>query len=291
MIKRAASKLGVLILNLLSLLPLQVLYVIADLAYYILFYLIGYRRRVVKENLKNSFPNLADVELLSIEKRYYKHLTSLMVEIIKMATISKKELQKRFRFKNLNLITNYLRNGKSVLACSAHYGNWEWGTLAIGLHTDADVYAIYKPVSNEIFGQWFTDIRSRFGNHLIPMRQTLRSITESKDRPTMFLFGNDQTPQKSESTYWIDFLNQPTAILPGLEKLALRTNRPVFYLKTKVLKRGYYEVECIPLCIEPALTAPNDITVAHVRMLEHIIKEEPAYWLWSHRRWKHKPEV
>lgn len=291
MIKQAAGKLGLLILNLLSLLPLQVLYLIADFLYYILFYLLGYRRRVVKENLRNSFPNTAEAELSIIEKQYYRHLTALIVEIIKMATISKAELERRFSFKNLDLITNYLDNGKSVLACSAHYGNWEWGTLALGLHTDADVYAIYKPVSNKVFGQWFTEIRSRFGNHLIPMRQTLRAITESKDRPTLFLFGNDQTPQKSESTYWISFLNQPTAILPGLEKLALRTNRPVFYLKTKVLKRGYYEVECIPLCLEPALTSPNEITIAHVRMLESIIKQEPAYWLWSHRRWKHKPEV
>jgi KDO2-lipid IV(A) lauroyltransferase len=291
MIKQAASKLGILILNLLSLFPLQVLYLIADFLYLILFYVIRYRRKVVKENLRNSFPNKRDVELGAIEKKYYRHLTSLIVEIIKMASISKAELQRRFKYKNLEVINEYLDSGKSVLACSAHYGNWEWGTLAIGLLTHGEVYAIYKPVSNEVFGKWFTDIRSRFGNRLIPMRQTLRAITDSRDRPTLFLFGNDQTPQKSESTYWIDFLNQPTAILPGLEKLALRTNRPVFYLKTTILRRGYYEVECLPICKQPALTSTNDITVAHVRMLEGIIKQEPAYWLWSHRRWKHKPEV
>jgi KDO2-lipid IV(A) lauroyltransferase len=291
MVKQVAAKLGVLVLNLLSLFPLQVLYLIADFLYYILYYLIGYRRKVVQENLRNSFPEKTDTERAAIEKKYYKHLTSLIVEIIKMASISKKELQRRFKYNNLELMTDYLKSGKSTFACSAHYGNWEWGTLAIGLLTQAEVYGIYKPVSNEVFGQWFTDIRSRFGNHLIPMRQTLRAITETKDRPTLFLFGNDQTPLKSESTYWIDFLHQPTAILPGLEKLALRTNRPVFYLKTTVVKRGYYEVECIPLCMDPALSKPNEITIAHVRMLESIIKEEPAYWLWSHRRWKHKPEV
>jgi KDO2-lipid IV(A) lauroyltransferase len=291
MIKQLASKLGVLILNLLSLFPLQVLYLLADFLYYILYYLIGYRRKVVEENLRNSFPDKTDADRTAIAKKYYRYLTALMVEIIKMASISKAELQERFKFKNLHLMTDYLEKGESTLACSAHYGNWEWGTLAIGLHTRADVYAIYKPVSNEIFGQWFTDIRSRFGNHMIPMRQTLRAMTESKDRPTLFLFGNDQTPLKSESTYWMDFLNQQTAILPGFEKLALRTNRPVFYLRTTILKRGYYELECVPLYMEPALTSPNDITIAHVRMLENIIKQEPAYWLWSHRRWKHKPEV
>jgi KDO2-lipid IV(A) lauroyltransferase len=290
MIKQVASKLGVFVLNLLSLFPLQVLYLIADCLYYILYYLVGYRRKVVEENLRKSFPEKTPVEIAAIGKKYYRHLTALMMEIIKMASISKAELQRRFKYKNLEIMTDYLDQGKSTFACSAHYGNWEWGTLAIGLLTHAEVYGIYKPVSNEVFGQWFTDIRSRFGNHLIPMRQTLRLITETKDRPTLFLFGNDQTPLKSESTFWLDFLHQPTAILPGLEKLALRTNRPVFYLKTTVIKRGYYEVECIPLCMEPALTAPNEITIAHVRMLESIIKEEPAYWLWSHRRWKHKPE-
>jgi KDO2-lipid IV(A) lauroyltransferase len=291
MIKKAATKFGIFLLNALSLFPLPVLYLLADLVYYILYYMVGYRRKVVEENLRNAFPEKSDRERTAISKKYYRHLTSLMVEILKMATISKAELQRRFRFKNLHLITDYLKSGKGVFACSAHYGNWEWGTLVIGLQVPAEVYPIYKPVSNEAFGQWFSKIRSRFGNHLIPMRQTLRALTDSKDRPTLFLFGNDQTPTKSESTFWIDFLNQPTAILPGLEKLALRTNRPVFYLKSTVLKRGYYEVDCVPICLEPALTAPNDITIAHVRMLEGIIKEEPAYWLWSHRRWKHKPDV
>ncbi len=291
MIKKAFSKLGILLLNGLSLFPLQVLYLFASFLYYILYYLIGYRRKVVKENLMNAFPEKNPEEIRAIEKKYYKHLTALMMEIIKMASISRAELQRRFRFKNLELMTAYLDAGKSTLACSAHYGNWEWGTLAIGLHTRAEVYPIYKPVSNATFGKWFTDIRSRFGNHLIPMRQTLRALTESKDRPTLFLFGNDQTPTKSDAMHWVEFLHQPTAILLGMEKIAVRSNRPVFYLKTTVLRKGYYEVECIPLCMEPARTQPNEITNLHVKMLENIIKEEPAYWLWSHKRWKHKPDV
>ncbi len=291
MIKKAFSKLGILLLNGLSLFPLQVLYLIASLLYYILYYLIRYRRKVVKENLMNAFPEKTPEEIKIIEKKYYKHLTALMVEIIKMASISKAELQRRFRFKNLELMTAYLDAGQSALACSAHYGNWEWGTLAIGLHTRAEVYPIYKPVSNAAFGKWFTDIRSRFGNHLIPMRQTLRALTESKDRPTLFLFGNDQTPTKSDAMHWVEFLHQPTAILLGMEKIAVRSNRPVFYLKTTVLSKGYYEVECVPLCMEPVRTQPNEITNLHVKMLENIIKEEPAYWLWSHKRWKHKPDV
>ncbi len=290
MLKQILSKAGIFFLNSLSLLPLRVLYVLADFAYVILYYVVRYRRNVVYGNLGNAFPEKDEGTRKQIAKTYYKHLSCLIVEIIKMASISPAELKRRFTFKNLHLINNYHEQGRSTLICSAHYGNWEWGTLALGLNTTAIVYPIYKPVSNAAFGEWFTNIRSRFGNQLIPMRQTLRALQASKDRPTIFCFGNDQTPLREESTYWVNFLNQPTAILLGLEKIAVRTNRPVFYMRVRRLKRGYYEVECVPLCMNPTETSPYEITNLHVNYLEQIIKEEPAYWLWSHRRWKHKPQ-
>lgn len=290
MLKNLLSKTGIFFLNSLSLLPLNILYLLADLAYFLLYHVIQYRRKVVSENLHNAFPEKSTAEIKAIEQKFYKHLSSLMVEILKMASISKEELNRRFKFKNLQLLNEHHEQGRSTLICSAHYGNWEWGTLALGLLTPAEVYPIYKPVSNVAFGNWFTKIRSRFGNHLIPMRQTLRAITESKNRPTVFCFASDQTPLREESTYWVNFLNQPTAILLGLEKIARRTNRPVYYMRVKVLKRGYYEVECVPLCLNPAASQPHEITNLHVNLLEEIIKDEPAYWLWSHRRWKHKPQ-
>lgn len=290
MVKRMLSKTGISFLNSLSLLPLSLLYLVADFVYLLLYHVVRYRRKVVYENLHNAFPEKDAEDIRIIAKKYYRHLSSLMVEIIKMATISPEELKARFKFKNLHLMNNYHEQGRSTLICSAHYGNWEWGTLALGLNTTAVVYPIYKPVSNEAFGEWFKQIRSRFGNQLIPMRQTLRALNASKDVPTIFCFGNDQTPLKEESTYWLNFLHQPTAILLGLEKIAVRTNRPVFYMRVRILKRGYYEVECVPLCMEPAASKPFEITNLHVNYLEQIIIDEPAYWLWSHRRWKHKPE-
>lgn len=290
MVKRMLSKTGIFFLNSLSLLPLSLLYLVADFVYLLLYHVVRYRRKVVYENLHNAFPEKDAEDIRIIAKRYYRHLSSLMVEIIKMATISPEELKARFKFKNLHLLNNYHEQGRSTLVCSAHYGNWEWGTLALGLNTTAVVYPIYKPVSNEAFGEWFKQIRSRFGNQLIPMRQTLRALNASKDVPTIFCFGNDQTPLKEESTYWLNFLHQSTAILLGLEKIAVRTNRPVFYMRVRILKRGYYEVECVPLCMEPAAAKPFEITNLHVNYLEQIIIDEPAYWLWSHRRWKHKPE-
>jgi KDO2-lipid IV(A) lauroyltransferase len=290
MLQKLLSKTGLFFLNSLSLLPLSLLYLLADVVYFFLYYVIRYRRKVVQENLRNSFPDKQQAELNKIEQKFYRYLSCLIVEILKMTTITKEELKRRFTFKNLNILDDYHKRGISTLLCSAHYGNWEWGMLAFGLHTQAEVYTIYKHVSNEAFGDWFNRNRSRFGNHLIPMRQTLRALAESKQRQTIFCFASDQTPLRDESNFWTTFLNQPTAILPGLEKIAVRTNRPVFYMRVRVIKRGYYEVECVPLCLNPAETQTHDITKLHVAYLEEIIKEEPAYWLWSHRRWKHKPQ-
>lgn len=278
-------------MSLLSLFPLSVLYVLADASYVLIYKIFGYRKKVVRENLSNAFPEKAQSEIMTIEKQFYKYLASLIFEIVKMNNISKAEIKKRFIFRNKEPLEHYLKTGESILICSAHYCNWEWGTLGIGLNFSADHYPIYKPLSNVFFDQWFKGVRSQFGNQLIAMRQTLRALQENKDIPSMFSFGNDQAPRKSDLHYWTTFLNQPTAIQLGIEKIAKKTNRPIFYFKTSRIKRGYYSVDCIPLCLNPAQTAEFEITELHTRLLENIIKEEPAYWLWSHRRWKHKPIV
>jgi len=289
MLKRVPSYAGLFFIYALSLLPLRVLYLFATVLYWMLYYVFGYRRAVVTANLKNSFPEKSNSEIQLIEKRYFKFLAALIFEIIKMSTISKAELQRRFTFKNLEQLNQYAENGISVLACSGHYGNWEWGTLAIGISYKGDNYPIYRPLSNKAFDQWFNHIRTRFGNKLIAMRQTYRAIAESRNTTTMFLFGNDQAPPKEESHQWMTFLNQETSFQQGMEKIAIKTNRPVFYLKLSVLKKGYYEVECIPLCLDPAASTQQEITALHTRLLENIIREKPEYWLWSHKRWKHQP--
>ena len=284
------THLGIGLLYLLSLLPLPILYVLAKFLYLLLNHVFGYRKRIIRENLTNAFPDKSLQEILHIENQYYRYLTNLMVEIVKMATMSKASVKKRFTFKNIDLMESYFKDGKSVLLCSAHYGNWEWGTLSLGLNITAANYPIYKPLSNPVFDNWFTRIRSRFGNHMIPMRQTLRAIADTKNQPTVFCFGNDQAPQKGDFNFWTTFMNQPTAVIQGMEKIALKTNRPIFYLRVKVLKKGYYESECIPLCMEPSKLDAAQITRLHVAILEEIIREDPRYWLWSHRRWKHKPD-
>lgn len=281
---------GVFFLGVLSLLPLSVLYILADGAYLLLYFVFGYRRKVVRENLLNALPDKTLEEILVIEKRFYRYLASLVFEIIKMSNISKKEIERRFVFKNKEQVQEYLDRGESVLICAAHYGNWEWGTLGIGLNFFADHYPIYKPLTNPIFDTWFKKVRSKFGNKLIAMRQTMRALQASKGKPSIFSFGNDQAPAKDESHYWTSFMHQASSVQLGIEKIAKRTNQPIFYFKINVLKRGFYEVNCVPLCLNPAGTAEFEITEMHTRFLEEIIRAKPEYWLWSHKRWKYKPK-
>jgi len=228
--------------------------------------------------------------LNTIEKEYYKFLSSLFVEVIKMKSISKNELNKRVKFKNTDLVEAYLQNNESVLFCSSHYGNYEWVCMAIGLNFSAQHYPIYKPLSSESFDRWFLTMRGKFGNNMVGMRQTLRAIQASKSTASMFTFGSDQSPAKDESIYWTNFLNQETSVQLGIEKIARKTNRPIFYLKINYLKRGYYEVDCVPICLHPDQTKEFEITEIHTRFLEDMIEEKPAYWLWSHRRWKYKQQ-
>lgn len=291
MIKKGFSYIGIFFLYGLALLPLGLLYSLSSIMYYFIYHVIQYRRKVVRENLLHSFPEKSVREIIIIEKQYYHYLCDLVVEIIKMTNISEKELEKRYVFKNIEMITAPLQQGKSIILCSAHYGNWEWGMLALGLQFSNPKYVIFKPLNNELFNKWFYKTRSKFGNSPIAMKQTLRTVIGSKKETSVFCFASDQTPVKTPSDHWLQFLNQPTVVFSGAEKIAMQTNRPVFYIKVNVLKKGYYEAECVEIAQVPQQTQEHDITAAQFNILENHIIAKPQYWLWSHRRWKHKPET
>ena len=291
MLRKGFSQLGIFLLTAISFLPLFILYRLADALYLLVYYVFGYRKKVVRENLSRSFPEKSPAEIMAIERTFFRYLASLVIEIVKMKSISRKELHKRVKFKNVDLVEAYLQNNESVLFCSSHYGNYEWVCMAIGLTFSGEHFPIYKPLSSETFDNWFLKMRSKFGNRMVSMRQTLRAIQSNKQITSMFTFGSDQAPAKEESIYWTTFLNQESSIQLGIEKIAKKTNRPVFYLKTSYIKRGYYEVDCVPVCLDPSETREFEIAELQARILEDMIKAEPAYWLWSHRRWKHKRPV
>jgi len=164
------------------------------------------------------------------------------------------------------------------------------GTLALGLSISAKTMVIFKPIKNKIFETWFDCMRTKYGNVFIAMRQTLRGMATYKNEPTLLCFASDQSPTREETKYFVDFLHQQTAALLGVEKIAKSTKRPIYYFKVSVVKKGYYHVEVLPMCLDPAKMDEFAITNLHFKFLEDIIKEQPQYWLWSHKRWKFKPE-
>ena len=290
MIKKGLFGLASFFLYLLSLLPFRLLYILSDILFLIIYYVIKYRRKVVQCNLKNAFPEKSIIERAIIEKKYFQYLSDMVVECIKMLSISKSTLKKRLRIKNIEEVTRHLNEGKSILMATGHYGNWEWGPLMMALAVPEQVIVIYKPLTNKNFELLINRMRSRFGTMMVSMKQTLRKIIEMKNTVTITVFANDQTPAKIDSHYVLKFLNQPTSVFPGIEKVAHMTNNPVLFCYIDRLKRGYYEGTFKTIVEQPSLHKEEEITKLHTQELENIIIRKPELWLWSHRRWKYKQE-
>ncbi|MCC8426757.1 lysophospholipid acyltransferase family protein [Mucilaginibacter sp. UR6-11] len=290
MIKNALLRLAIFFLYVFSLLPFWLLYILSDFLYIFIYYLVHYRRRVVRQNLINSFPEKTITEIKIIEKRFFRYFADFIVETVKAITLSEKELRKRVVLTNPELINKYYDRGRSIIAIGGHYCNWELAGLNFYFYTDKKFMIVYKPLSNAIFDKFFYTIRSRFGTIPVTMRQTLRKAVEFKNELTAIALLGDQTPSREELDYFVDFLNQKTPVFLGAEKIARSMNSVVLYYNMVRVKRGYYNYSLIPLFEEPKQTEPYEITKAHVKYLEDIIKREPQYWLWSHRRWKFKPE-
>jgi KDO2-lipid IV(A) lauroyltransferase len=288
MINKWLSSTVIFFLYLLSLLPLRLLYVIANLLFVVLYYIISYRRTVVRENLYNSFPEKSADERRIIEKKYYKYLADLLVETIKSISISEEEINRRMISLNPEMLPYYFNKGKSIIAVCGHYGNWELAALKCGLVTDKRRVIVYKPLSDKTFDDFFKKTRSRFGCTMVAMKMALRKMIEYRAELSLNILVGDQTPVKEETQYFTQFLNQPTAMFLGIEKLAKVIDAAVVFCKIDVVKRGYYTYTWLPLIEEPKLALPYAITESHVNCLENIIKARPEYWLWSHRRWKIK---
>lgn len=277
-------------LYIISLLPFRVLYLIADFLFFLLCYVTGYRRKIIDENLRNAFPEKTVDERNLIRKKYYHYLADLIMETIKLLSISDEELLKRVGAENSELVTQAFNNGKSVLGVLGHYGNWEMNALRFSQLFNERRIIVYKALSNSYFDSVLIRMRSRFGATLVNMKHTVRKLTEYRNERTVTVLVGDQTPARSEIQYFTSFLNQPTAVFLGVEKLAKLTGSVVVFCDIRLLKRGHYKCTFTPLFEEPNATAPYEITNSHVRYLEEVIRQQPEYWLWSHRRWKFKPE-
>jgi KDO2-lipid IV(A) lauroyltransferase len=272
-----------------TLLPLPVLYFFSDFIYLLLYYFPSYRRKVVATNLKNSFPEKSEEELKCIEKKFYKHLADLFIETLKLSHMSKSQLMKRFTVCNLGVISKLLEEKRDVIAVLGHYNNWEW-LAALPLYTKYKAVSIYKPLQNKYFNMFINKLRSQNGMVLTPMSNIIREIINDRKNNinTISAFISDQTPIKSEIRYWTTFLNQDTPVYMGTEKVASKYDMAIVFFHIQKIKRGYYNLS-IELLFDHTAGLPDHlITETHVRRLEEIITEKPEYWIWSHRRWKHK---
>jgi KDO2-lipid IV(A) lauroyltransferase len=290
MIKAGLSTIVFFFLYLVSLLPFWFLFLIADVLYVLLYYITGYRRKVVYENLRNSFPEKTEKEIRLLEKQYFKYLGDLIVETIKMISISEKQILRRVYLTNPELIEKYHNEGRSLIAAVGHYCNWEWCVLRFSLIPQYQKIMVYKPLQDAPSDKYYLKVRGRFGVTLVQMRSTLRKLTELRRSLTFTVLAADQTPVRHETQYYTQFLNQQTAVFEGIEKMAIMFNSAIVFGKIKRVKRGFYEYKFVPMVDEPKQTEPYEITNLYLHTLEDMIKEEPQYWLWSHRRWKFKPE-
>lgn len=289
--KKLLAQTGVLLLKLLGYTPFWLIYLWADLFYVIAFHLIGYRKKTVVQNLRNSFPEKSDREIRMITRRFYRHFADLIVETIKALHMSEKTLNKRVHYKNPELLDELYAQGKSVALLSGHYGNWEW-TLALPKYIRHQVNVIYRSIEEETFDQYMKTVRSRFGMVMMPAVTSLRTMLgfEKAGHLTATYYLTDQTALK-DTQYWMMFMNQETAVFPGPEKVASRLRQAVVFINIQKVRRGHYEVEFTKLFDDASLTKPFEVTKAHVRFLEDIIRKRPEFWLWSHKRWKHsRPE-
>jgi len=289
--KKYISRSGIGFLKLFSYIPFPVLYALSDLMYILVYYLIRYRRKVVWENLSNSFPEKAISALKAIERSYYRYLCDLTLEALKTVGMNSDELNKRMVIRNPELLNRYFEQGRSVLVTAMHYGNWEW-LLHMPLHIRHHQFFVYKPLQNPWFDRYMNATRSRYGGETISMNIALRKIIEAEkaNMPVMTWLAADQTPPWFHN-FWTTFLNQEAQFFDGPAKIAKRFGQPIIFQQVKPLRRGYYETWFEVLVADPLQLSEREIILTYVDKVEQIIKAEPEYYLWSHRRWKHnRPE-
>jgi KDO2-lipid IV(A) lauroyltransferase len=288
MSKGNSLHIGVISLKLVSRFPFWLIYGLSNLFYIVVYYFIGYRKKVVAQNLRNSFPEKSDAEIKKITKQFYRHFSDLTLEAIKLGQIKEKDFKKRMKVKNPELINRYFEQGKSVVVLTSHHNNWEWGSV-FSLFLKHKILGVYKPLHNLQFDKYINSNRARFGAEMVPNSAVLRRVIKAeKENEMVFIWlAGDQTPP-ANSKFWLMFLNQETPFYPGPAAISRRFNYPVIFQNTVKIKRGYYEVTFEVLFENASEYSETEIMMAYIQKMEDTIHKQPAYYLWSHKRWKHK---
>ncbi|MFD0761940.1 lysophospholipid acyltransferase family protein [Lutibacter aestuarii] len=280
------------IIWLISILPFKILYFISDFLYVIIYYVIGYRKKVVYNNLKLAFPEKSNEEIIQISKKFYSHFVDIFMEMIKSFTISKKALDKHYKYTNLTFLNELYKDGKSVILTGAHYANWEW-ILGLDPYISYKTYGAFTKLNNPYFNKKILKSRSRFGVNLVPTSKTISEIDSNEKNKIQSMYGllSDQSPQLKKTFYWNHFLGIKVPIHTGTEMLAKKYDMNVVLFETKKIKRGYYETT-FSLITNNALKYPNyELTDVFLEKIEQLIRKQPQYYFWTHKRFKHKDKA
>lgn len=277
------------IIWLISILPFRLLYLFSDFVCFLVYHIFSYRKKVVRQNIAMALPHLSEQERLVIEKKFYHHLCDMFLEMVKTMNISQKEMERRFVFTNLDLYLDLEKKGKSIALLCAHYASYEWA-VSMNYHITFTGYGVYKKINNKYFDSLIKKIRSRFKAPLITTRETIPTIDRNAKTNHLAVYGlaSDQSPQASKAYHWAKFMGIETPVHTGAEMLAKRFDMNVIFLRNKRIKRGYYEAT-FELMAENPKEVPNyEISEDFLRRVEKQIYEAPEFYLWTHKRWKHK---
>lgn len=274
--------------KLISVLPFYFLFLISDFIYFLLNYVVKYRKSVILQNLKNSFPDKTEKEIFILRKKYLKIMADLIVESLKYYRLTDKEFLKRFEIHNIEILDELYNQKKSVFLACGHTGSWELSAMLMPLITKYKTIGVYQTQTNSYFDTYIKKVRSSFGLTLVPSQQLYRYLIENKNELILNYILADQSPSKDGDNYWTSFLNQQTAFFTGLEKMSKSLDYAVVFLSIIRKGRGRYLLDFELLTDKSKETANGEISEMYVRSLERLICRYPENWLWSHRRWKHK---
>lgn len=276
---------------LISILPFRLFYFFSDFVFFVLFYVVGYRKRVVSENLARAFPGKSKKELKKIKKEFYRHMCDMFLEMVKTLNLSKEELKERYKIINIEVLQDIVKD-KSVLIVCSHYANWEWN-VSINNYVNAKGYAVYQKIGNSYFDDLIKKIRAKWNTTLITQQETVKTVYRNVQNGIISAYGmvSDQSPQVKRAQYWSEFMGVKVPIFNGPESMARKLDLAVVFLKVSKVKRGYYQAEFIPITTSGKQTKKHQITDQFLRLTEDQIREKPEYYLWTHKRWKHRNKV
>ena len=268
--------------------PFSVLYVFSDVLNFLIYNILGYRKKIVRSNLRRVFPDKNEAELKWIEKKFYRHFCDITLEAFKSFKLSSEEMQKRMVFKNLDVLNQFEKENRSVIIMCGHYASWEW-MLSVGYHTVSEGYGIYTPLMNKYLNDLVIKIRKKHRANLISRYEAIQNIKNLHHNGTLGVYGfvSDQSPRPKPKSYWRTFLGVKVPVFVGAEMIAREFDFGVVYAKINRVKRGYYEASFELISDQPKKTEVNRITDTFTEWLEQDVYCDPTQYLWTHRRFKH----